>query len=187
MDEANRDLRGLLQRACHVIADGRGLADGVGGDDLPGRGLFQVVERRGFAGMRDGEETDVVIGRSRKPAPGVGREPGGEFHVGLAAAEIDVAQLDVGERGRAARAADRQHIGAAGGHGRQRGAPAPAFVRTHLDRLVRQRHRDRLRCSGGAPDGDRTVALEHGMMAEDRGRRQAPRRRDPAPQPPPRP
>ena len=123
--------------------------------------------------MRDAEETNLIVGRSRSDESTAGRLRDGKLHVGLPGAEIDVADEHVGHAGGGAGPrADVERVWPAGARGRQRRGPVFRRIGARRHRSTGEGDGDVLGRRGGAPDLYRHVSLDHRVIFEERPQRQ---------------
>ena len=146
------------------VADGGPGPDGLGPALLP-RAAGQVGERGGLHGLRDREVADLRVARVADLALRVHRARDGPLHVGLPAADPDVAHQDVPEVDRGF-PADCERVGPARLEGADPSGPLAVLIRDRLGRLVGHADGDFLPGLGPSPDGDRDLALEDHMVSE---------------------
>ena len=167
VDESDGDVEHLMEDAAVEEADGAEVADSCWGAGLPG--AFEVG--LGFLGadLRDGDEADVGEFCGGDFEVGVPGGADGPLHVGLAGAEPDFADEDVGEvAGGGALDGDFGGLGA-GGDGVK--GDGPFAIGTGFGSLGLAGEGD---CHIGAwgipaPDGVGVLLLEHHVVANDGG------------------
>ncbi len=180
-DEADRNIFRTLKIATEEITDRREIRDALGGCDCPRVGPREPCLRRLADHLGDVEETDIGIARFAQHRECVGRVARLKLHVGLAGAQIDIADHHVGNRLRRRAAARAQSVGAAGIARRQSGAPVAARIRRDAACRAPQCDADPRARRRIAPHLDRRAALKHGMVlkhgVQKRARRFLRRRR----------
>jgi hypothetical protein len=155
-----------LEGGAEVVGDGGEAGDGewVAGFPLG----FHVID--GGIGLQfgDGEESEVGVCGGVDGGLGVFGAGEGPFHVGLAAADPDFADEDVGEGDGLGAAADDEVVGAAGGFAGQADDPA-AVGGGGAGLVAAEFDGDGFVGIGRAPDGDGAALLQDGVVAEDGG------------------
>ena len=166
--ESHGDVLRLVNLAAEEVAHCREPAQTVWNRTLPHRRLLECGSRLRRTRVRDRHQADLVVGRSGGDELASARLANAELHVRLTRAEKDVSDEDVRQRpaGAAVRA-DLERMRSPGGQGGQGCGPAARRVGACRDLGLGHQDRDLVTRSCGAPDRDRLVALEHGVILEE--------------------